>query len=266
MDSIAIIFLAVLQGLTEFLPISSSAHLILVPIIFGWEDQGLVFDIALHFGTLIAVVIYFKKDIYALSGDFLSSIISRETKGQSKMAWGLLVASIPVGLAGLLFKDFIQTEFRSVVLIAYATIIFGVLLGVADYLSRQHSSPRLSLSWFDMLAIGLVQTLALIPGTSRSGITLTMALLLGLSRQLGAKFIFLLSIPVIIASASLAMADLLLAVVVINWWDLLLAFVACALSAYAVIALFMKFIEKMSLMPFAIYRLLLGIILLGVYA
>lgn len=262
MDTTQIIFLALLQGLTEFLPISSSAHLILVPSLLGWQDQGLVFDIAVHLGTLLAVVWYFRDDVVVLLSDFFSSIGQRRLVGQSKMAWGILLATIPVGLVGLLFKDYIQTELRSPIIIAYSTIIFGLLLGLADYLNRCKPTLRNTITWFDMAFIGAFQALALIPGTSRSGITITAALLLGLARPLGAKFAFLLSIPVIVLSGGLLGLDIITTKVSIDWATLVLAFSVSAITAYLVITLFMKMIQAMSLMPFVVYRLALGFVLL----
>lgn len=265
MDIIQTILLAILQGLTEFLPISSSAHLILVPKLLHWQDQGLLFDIAVHLGTLVAVVSYFYKDISVLLADFFSSIVQRQLVGQSKMAWGILFATIPVGLAGLLFKDFIEVEFRGGLVIAYSTIIFGILLGIADTINRKTKILRLELTWFDMAFIGVFQAIALIPGTSRSGITITAALLLGLSRQLGAKFAFLLSIPVIMLSGGSLGIDIIKSDITIDWLTLLLGFSISGITAYIVISLFMKLIQNISLTVFVVYRLVLGGVLLFLF-
>ena len=265
MDIGQVILLALVQGLTEFLPVSSSAHLILVPQLLHWQDQGLSFDIAVHLGTLLAVFAYFRTDIAILLSDFFASIAQRKMLGQSKMAWGILLATIPVGLAGLLFKDLIETQLRGGLVIAYSTIIFGILLGVADYVNRKTKSIRVDLTWFDMAFIGVFQVIALIPGTSRSGITITAALLLGLSRQIGAKFAFLLAIPVIILSSGLVIKDILWENITIDWSMLLLALVVSAITAYVVIALFINLIRTMSLMPFVVYRLLLGGLLFFIF-
>lgn len=264
MDITQTIFIAFIQGLTEFLPISSSAHLILVPKLLEWQDQGLVFDIAVHLGTLVAVVWYFRQDISALIVDFFASIRHQKTIGQSKMAWGVLLATIPVGLAGLLFKDIIASDLRSITVIAYATLGFGVLLGIADYISRNNSNVRSSITWFDIFFIGTMQALALIPGTSRSGITITAALLIGLSRTLAAKFAFLLAIPVIILSTLLVGVDLIKYNTVIDYQALIIAFGVAAIVAYLVIAFFMRIINTISLLPFVLYRIFLGIILLTI--
>lgn len=265
METIQILLLAFIQGLTEFLPISSSAHLILLPNFFAWKDQGLVFDIAVHLGTLVAVIWYFYKDIKLLFFDLFASIVKQQTIGDSKLAWGLILATIPVSLVGLLFKEVIETSLRSTIVIAYTTLIFGIVLGIADYVNRQYSHLKTQLSWSIMLLVGISQTIALIPGVSRSGITLSAILLLGVNRRIGMQFVFLLSIPVIMLSSGLAISDLLAGKAIIAWLDLFIAIVVSAICAYIVIAFFMRFIEKMSLMPFVIYRILLALLIFLFY-
>lgn len=262
MDTFQTIILALIQGITEFLPVSSSAHLILVPKLTAWDDQGLAFDIVLHLGTLTAVVTYFRKEITQLLTDFFSSIRHKKTIGESKMAWGIILGTIPVGLAGLLFKDFIELNLRSVEIIAYSTLLFGVLLGLADFINNKRTTHRNSLDWFDVFFIGMFQAIALIPGTSRSGITITAALLIGLSRKLSAQFSFLLSIPVIVLSALLATKDIIKEGSSFELFPLFLGFILSGIFAYLTIAWFMKLIEKMGMIPFVIYRLILGIFLL----
>ena len=174
MDMLQIVILALVQGLTEFLPISSSAHLILVPILTDWPDQGLAFDVAVHAGTLTAVVAYFRRELARMLVEWLVSFRGRLTP-DARLAWAVLIGTIPVGLAGLLFKDVIETQFRSPMVIAAATIVFGALLWVAD-ISGRRNRDEYALSLLDVLVIGLAQALALIPGTSRSGITITAGL------------------------------------------------------------------------------------------
>ena len=262
MDFFQTITLALVQGLSEFLPISSSAHLILVPKITDWPDQGLAFDVVMHLGTLTAVVYYYQNTLKAMSNDFYRSIIKCQSVGESKLAWGVLLGTIPVGILGLLFKDSIALNFRSLEVIAYTTLMFGILLGIASWFNTRNPNPRISINWFDVLFIGMMQALALIPGTSRSGITITAGLLIGLSRQMSIQFAFLLSIPVIaIASASI-LIELYGQPQVVNISLLFLGFVVSALSSYFTIVFFIKLLDRVGMMPFVVYRLLLGMYLL----
>lgn len=263
MDFIQIIVLAIIQGISEFLPISSSAHLILVPKLTDWPDQGLAFDVVVHMGTLIAVVYYYKHIINQLFSDFFFSIVKRETVGESKLAWGLLLATIPVGVAGFLFKDFIGSELRSIEIVGYATLIFGVLLGVAILLSAKRKTIRGALTWLDISFIGAMQILALVPGVSRSGVTITAGLLIGLSRKATVQFSFLLSIPVITLSVILILADIYQEQQTVNSALLILGFMISAVSAYITIVFFIRLLDTMSMMPFVIYRLFLGLFLLS---
>ena len=261
MDIIQIIILATVQGLTEFLPISSSAHLILVPLLLKWPDQGLVFDVAVHLGSLCAVLAYFRQEVLAMILDWGRSLAGGEPTANSRLAWWLILGTIPAVVAGLVFKDMIETELRSPWVIAIATIVFALLLWVADLgKSKLRTESRLKLS--DVVVIGCFQALALIPGTSRSGITMTAGLLLGLTRRAAARFSFLLSIPIIFASGTLQTVELLQAAQVIDWQALFLALGLSALSAGICIHLFLGLIDKIGMLPFVIYRLLLGAILI----
>lgn len=265
MDIIQIIALALLQGLTEFLPISSSAHLILLPIIAGWEDQGLAFDVAVHVGTLAAVIFYFRKTIRELIYDWFRSVQQRQTVGESKLAWAVIIGTLPVGLAGLLLGDLIEIFLRSPLVIAATTILFGLLLGWADWKGKRERSEH-EMRWKDILIIGLMQALALIPGTSRSGVTMTAALMLGLTREAAARFSFLLSIPVIFLAGSLETLKLIEADQATDWYALTVGALFSALSAYLCIFLFLKLLERIGMWPFVIYRLLLGAILLFIFS
>lgn len=262
MDIFQTIVLALIQGLSEFLPISSSAHLLLPKELLGWSDQGLAFDVVVHLGTLFAVVYYYRINLKTLSGDFYHSLIDKKTIGESKLAWGVLLATIPVGLVGLFFKDFIETNFRSIEVIAYATLLFGFLLAVADWVSKRNPSPRNSINWMDVLFVGVMQALALIPGTSRAGITITAGLLIGLSAQMSTRFAFLLSIPVITLSAFLMLAELSQSALEVDWIALTLAFIVSGVSAYLTVVFFIKLLDKIGLMPFVVYRFILGVLLL----
>lgn len=264
MDFLQIFILAVLQGLTEFLPISSSAHLILMPLIAGWQDQGLAFDVAVHVGTLSAVMFYFRHTLKRLWSDWFRSVVTRRPHGESKVAWGVLIGTIPVAVFGLLFNDFISTALRDPLVIAATTIIFGLLLGLADWTGKQERNEQ-QLGWRDILVIGLAQALALIPGTSRSGITMTAGLMLGLSREAAARFSFLLSIPVIFLAGSYKTLELVQSGNSEIWLPLISGALLAALSAYGCIAIFMRLIERIGLWPFVVYRLLLGAVLLWLF-
>ena len=261
MDIIEIIVLALLQGLTEFLPISSSAHLILPSQLLGWADQGLAFDVAVHVGTLLAVMLYFRKEIFNLIQGWLTTGFTRKPSNDGRLAWYIVIATIPAALAGLLFNDWIEANLRSLEVIAWTTIIFGVFLGIAD---RRKSAPytMMTMTLGMVIAIGLVQALALIPGTSRSGITLTMALFLGIARADAAKFSFLLSIPLILAAGLLKTIELSQSLLPVDWQALILGASIAAISAWFCIHYFLVFINKIGMLPFVIYRLILGAVLL----
>ncbi len=261
MDFIQIFVLAILQGLTEFLPISSSAHLILVPVILGWQDQGLAFDVAVHVGTLVAVVAYFRRELQVMSRDWAASIVRRQTVGDSRLAWAVLFGTIPVGLVGLLFGGLIEEHLRSTLVIAATTILFGLLLGWSDKTGKRQRSEH-SVTWKDVLIIGCAQAIALIPGTSRSGITMTAALMLGLTRDAAARLSFLLSIPVIFLAGSLKTLELIMSEGLVDWQAILLGAAISGVSAYLCIHLFLKLLERIGMMPFVVYRLVLGVILL----
>ncbi|HKJ77681.1 MAG TPA: undecaprenyl-diphosphate phosphatase [Gammaproteobacteria bacterium] len=264
MESLHAILLALLQGLTEFLPISSSAHLILLPKLNGWADQGLAFDVAVHVGTLTAVVGYFRREVVAMARDWGLSVARRETVGESRLAWAVLFGTIPVGLAGLAFKDVVETSLRAPAVIAWATIGFGVLLWWADAAGRRRRDEH-TLSWRDVAVIGVAQAVALIPGTSRSGITMTAGLAVGLTRSAAARFSFLLSIPVILLAGGLKTLDLLGRAAPVDWAALALGTAVAAVAAYLCIHLFLRFLERMGMFPFVLYRFVLGAVLFTVY-
>lgn len=256
------LILALVQGLTEFLPISSSAHLILVPVLLGWPDQGLAFDVAVHVGTLAAVLWYFRHDIRPLWRGWTDTITHRQTSQEGRLAWAVLLGTIPVGLVGLLAGDWIETNLRSTLVIALATIGFGLLLGWAD---RRHRGERgeYQIRWKDVAIVGLAQALALIPGTSRSGITITAGLMVGLSREGSARFGFLLSIPTIFLAGGLKGIELLQVGAAVRFDLLLIGILVSAISAYLCIEGFIRLLALVGMAPFVIYRLLLGGLLLA---
>lgn len=258
-------FLSILQGLTEFLPISSSGHLILPSELFGWQDQGLIFDVAVHVGSLIAVVLYFRVQLIELLVGFARSLVKREHTEESKVAWLIILATIPVGIAGFLLNDVVEQYSRSMLVIAMSSIFFSLLL----YFSDRPKPATLAiheLTWKAGLLIGIAQLFALIPGTSRSGITMTAALYCNLSRDAAARFSFLLAVPVIAASGLLKSVELYAAGTSGSQWLMLLyAASLAALVAFACIHFFLKLIERIGFLPFVIYRLGLGGLLLVIY-
>ena len=263
METLQIVTLALVQGLTEFLPISSSAHLILVPVLTDWPDQGLAFDVAVHAGTLTAVVLYFRRELARMFVEWFASFGGRLT-ADARLAWAVLIGTIPVGLAGILFKDLIETQLRSPMVIAVATIVFGLLLWYADRTGRR-SKNEYGLLLCDVLVIGLAQALALIPGTSRSGITITAGLMMGLKREAAARFSFLLSIPVIFLAGSLETVEYLSAASIQDAQPLLVGALISAVSAYACIHYFLKLLERIGMLPFVAYRLVLGAVLVVLF-
>ena len=266
MSEIQILVLAIVQGLTEFLPISSSGHLILSPYLFGFDDQGLAFDVAVHLGSLSAVLAYFRHDVWQIAVGWLRSLAPGASgSGDSRLGWAIIVATLPVVLAGLALKSIVEGDLRAPWVIAATTILFGLLLGWADLRGRRVRDIE-DITLRDALIIGMSQVLALIPGTSRSGITMTTGLWLGLNRAAASRFSFLLSIPTILASSALVTRDLLQSEAVVDWYALGLGVVLSGATAYLAISLFLRFIERIGMWPFVIYRLLLGgIILILVY-
>ena len=265
MDTLQIIVLAIVQGITEFLPISSSAHLILVPAFTGWADQGQAFDVALHIGSLVAVVFYFRHDIRNMLFAWSKSLVTRQQTQDSKLAWAVILGTIPVGLAGLIFKDYIELNMRGAEIIGITSIVFGLLLWYADWMGKR-SRDEYAMSWKDVLVIGCAQAVALIPGTSRSGITMTAALMMGLTRSAAARFSFLLSVPTILLSGGLKGIELAQSNTVVDWTALLAGTVLSGISAYLCIHYFLKLLERVGMLPFVVYRVLLGIfILAGIY-
>lgn len=265
METTHAILLALLQGLTEFLPISSSAHLILLPSLFGWTYQGIAFDVSLHVGTLTAVMVYFRHEVIGLLAAWMRSIGRRQIDGEARLAWLILLGTVPAALAGLLWYDAIETWLRSPLIIAVATIVFGLLLGWADRYC-QHRRDEYNVGIVDALLLGSAQALSLIPGISRSGITMTMGLALGLSRTAAARYSFLMSIPIIIMAGSYESLKLFEETAPVDWHALLLGTTVSAISAFLCIHYFLRLIERVGMMPFVIYRLVLGGILLWLYA
>ena len=258
MDNAQAVLLAVIQGLTEFLPVSSSAHLILPSQLLGWPDQGLAFDVAVHAGTLAAVVIYYRQVLSGLVGGVLGR---GDSVGVSRQeAQCLVVATLPALVVGLVFSDFIDGYLRGTAVIATTTLVFGLLLGLS-YRYRLAGDGEQPITRVDhAVMIGLAQALALIPGTSRSGITITASLFLGYNVATAARFSFLLSIPVIFGALILMLIRQTDAFVSASNLGLMaLAMVISAISAYLTIAFFVGLVVRVGMMPFVVYRVALAL-------
>lgn len=261
MDLFQSIFLAILQGLTEFLPISSSAHLIIPVYIMEWVDQGLAFDTAVHLGSLLAVIWYFRRDLFDMTVSVYRHIFYREASDSSRYAFNILIASLPIIPIGFFLRHFVEDELRIISVLAGATILFGLALWWADKFHRV-SKPDSVLDLKTALIVGFMQCFALIPGASRSGVTMTAALLAGHSRHAAAKISFLLSIPAILGASVLKTGDLVQQSQAVDWTPILIGTFTAAVSAYSCIHLFLKWIDRIGFLPFVIYRLVLGVVLL----
>ena len=266
MSTLEVFLLALIQGLTEFLPISSSAHLLLPSQLLGWVEQGLAFDVAVHVGSLLAVCMYFRKEIADMCIAWYATLtpnkeddaaLTYEQKLNGTLAWWIILASIPLGLAGFLGHDFIDQYLRTALVMAITTIIFGVLLGIADIKAKQNVSLE-KLGFKGAMLIGLAQMIALIPGTSRSGITMTLGLMLGLTKENAARFSFLLSIPAIVMAGGYYTVKLISGTEPYDWQAMAIGGGLAFVSAYACIHYFLIIVARMGMMPFVIYRLLLG--------
>lgn len=262
MDAFQIVVLAIIQGITEFLPISSSGHLILVPYFADWPDQGLDFDLAVHIGTLLAIVVYFRATLVTMAVDWLKSVAARREIGHSRLAWAVLFGTVPAGVVGLLFRDAIETTLRSPVTVAFTTIGFGVLLGIADRMKGTRDEH--GMRWHDVLMIGCAQALALVPGTSRSGVTITAALFKGLTRDAAARFSFLLAVPVMTAAGLAEALHVATNGASLQVGPMLLGLAVSAVTGFACIHYFLKWLTRFGLLPYVVYRLALGAVIVAI--
>lgn len=252
--------LALVQGITEFLPISSSAHLILVPVFADWPDQGLIIDIALHVGTLLAVIVYFWRDVLNLFKG-LFNLLTGQGGADASLVINLIIATLPVVVIGLLVHRYAGNALRSPEIIAWTTLIFGILLYFSDHFSL--TVKRIEhMTFGNALVIGLAQILSLVPGTSRSGITMTAARMLGYERPEAARFSLLLSIPTILGAGTLAFKDLMERGDIELQSDAYLAGGLSFVTALLAIACMMSWLKRATFTPFVIYRVVLGVFLL----
>lgn len=260
------IFLGLLQGLTEFLPISSSAHLRIFPELFGWGDPGAAFTAVIQIGTELAVLIYFRKDIWRIASAWVQSLYKPELRGalDSRMGWYVIVGSLPIVILGILLKDVIEQDFRNLWVIGTTLVVLGIILGIADRVGRLDRTMR-DLSLKHSVFFGLAQALALIPGVSRSGATISMGRFLGYDREAATRFAFLLAIPAVVGAGIFELKDALqchdTAAAVCNPYSPAATLVATLVSfvvGYAAIAWLLRYVSTRSYLPFVIYRILLG--------
>lgn len=263
-DFLQALFLGILQGLTEFLPISSSAHLRIFPELFGWGDPGAAFTAVVQIGTELAVLLYFRKDIWHIARSWTLSIFKPEYRGrlEARLGWFIILGSIPIGILGVAFEETIQTSLRNLWLIGTTLIVLGIVLGIADRLGSTNKEIK-NLNIRDAILMGLAQALALVPGVSRSGATISMGRALGYARPAAARYAFLLAIPAVVAAGVFQLPDVTAGDNPYGWTPTIVATVVSFVVGYAVIAWLLRFISTHTFAPFVIYRILLG---LGVFA
>ncbi len=262
MEYIEVILLGIVQGITEFLPISSSGHLILVPELFGWEARGIGFDTMVHLATFIAVLIVFWEDVIKM---FRGVFGSKKDKQHAQLGWMIVAATIPIVVIGLLFDDVIEFVLRTPEVVAGSLIVWGIVLGAADLMTRVRKptiKKDTAVGWKRSIGIGFAQVLALIPGTSRSGITMSAGLLAGLDRKTAARFSFLLSIPAVGGAAVYVVGQAVADGAQLFTLPLAIGFLASLLSGVLAIRFLLKMIERWSFIPFAVYRIVLGVVIL----
>ncbi|MFH0857182.1 MAG: undecaprenyl-diphosphatase UppP [Candidatus Magasanikbacteria bacterium] len=263
--------LGIIQGITEFLPISSSGHLIFVPKILGWSDQGMAFDVMVHLGTLFAVVWYFRKRIFLLLKNVFPKYSGKEKKWvisdplNFRLAWFVGLSIIPAGIVGFLFNDYVETNFRDSSFVALGLVFWGIVLGIADWYGKKKQNKKTvdSLRFTNVLAISFAQAIALMPGTSRSGITMTTGLFSGLTKKAAAEFSFLMSIPIIFIAGMTTLKDVLDVGITSSEISVMtIGFFSAVFSGYLAVAFLMRIIEKYGYSLFVWYRIILGVLIL----
>lgn len=269
MSTFEAVILGLIQGITEFLPISSTAHLRVVPALVGWEDPGAAFTAVTQLGTLLATLVYFRTDLWRLAKGALEGIRSGKPfeKPESRLAFGILVGTLPVGLCGLAFKSLIKNELRSLHVVAFSLIALAVLLWVAEKVAK-HRRDIAQMTFKDAVMVGVAQAFALVPGVSRSGVTLTAGLFLGLRRESAARFSFLLSVPAIAASGLYELKDVIESDAMKGGvlMPTMIATAVAFISGWASIAFLISFLQKYSTAVFIVYRIALGATLFGLLA
>lgn len=264
MSLIEAVVLGIVQGITEFLPISSTAHLRIAPALLGWDDPGAAYSAVIQLGTVAAVIIYFWKDLVRLAIAFFAGLRARQPFGtvEAKLAWFVIVGSIPAGVLGFVLKDFIENQFRSLYIISSSLIGLAILLFIAERVAS-HRRTLAEMTWRDGVIIGFWQALALVPGSSRSGSTITGGLFQGLKREDAARYSFLLSVPITAAAGLFELKHLLEATQKPQTVALVVGTVVSFIAGMAAIAGLLKFLRTRTNMVFVVYRIALGVTLLG---
>lgn len=264
LDLLKAVVLGLIQGLTEFLPISSSAHLRIFPEWFGWGDPGAAFTAVIQIGTEVAVLLYFRKDIWRIATTWLRSLVKPEYRGHldARMGWYVIIGSLPIVVLGILLKDVIERDFRNLWVVATMLVVLGAVLGVADRTATQERSMK-QIGLRQSVLMGCAQALALVPGVSRSGATISMGLFLGLEREAATRFAFLLAIPAVVGAGLFTLPDIGAGDNAYGWGPTLVATVVSFLVGYAAIAWLLRYVSTRSYMPFVVYRIALGLLTMG---
>ncbi|QCW50705.1 undecaprenyl-diphosphate phosphatase [Nocardioides dongxiaopingii] len=254
------VVLGIVQGLTEFLPISSSAHLRIFPEVFGWGDPGAAFTAVIQIGTELAVLIYFREDIWRIASMWVRSLLKPELRGHidARMGWFIIIGSLPIVVLGILLKDLIERDFRNLWIIATTLIVMGVVLGVADRFGRTEKEIR-QMTLRDAVLMGAAQAMALVPGVSRSGATLSMGRALGYDREAATRYAFLLAIPAVVGAGLFELKEIPGGDNPYGWGPTLVGTVVSFVVGYAAIAWLLRYVSTRSYTPFVLYRVALGI-------
>lgn len=258
-DLLKAVVLGTLQGLTEFLPISSSAHLRIFPELFGWGDPGAAFTAVIQIGTELAVLIYFRHDIWRIGKAWALSLFKPEWRGHldARMGWFIIIGSLPIVVLGVLLKDVIERDFRNLWIIGTTLVVLGIILGVADRVGRNTKLIR-QIDLRDAVLMGLAQAMALIPGVSRSGATISMGRFLGYEREAATRYAFLLAIPAVVGAGLFELKEIPHGDNSYGWAPTIVATVVSFLVGYAAIAWLLRYVSTNSYTPFVVYRVLLG--------
>jgi undecaprenyl-diphosphatase len=262
-DLLKAVVLGTLQGLTEFLPISSSAHLRIFPELLGWGDPGAAFTAVIQIGTELAVLIYFRKDIWRIASAWVRSLYRPEYRGHldSRMGWFIIVGSLPIVVLGILLKDIIEDDFRNLWIIGVTLIVLGIVLGIADRIGAEDKTIK-QLSLRDAVLMGLAQACALVPGVSRSGATISMGRFLGYERESATRYAFLLAIPAVVGAGLFELKEIPNGENTYGWGPTIVATVVSFVVGYAAIAWLLRYVSTRSYLPFVIYRIGLGTLVL----
>ncbi|MBD8869486.1 undecaprenyl-diphosphate phosphatase [Nocardioides sp. MJB4] len=259
MDFLKAVVLGILQGLTEFLPISSSAHLRIFPELFGWGDPGAAFTAVIQIGTEIAVLLYFRKDIWRIASTWLRSLVRPEYRGHldARMGWYIIVGSLPIVILGITLKDTIENDFRNLWVIGTTLIVLGIVLGIADRMSANNRTIK-RMNIRHAVLMGLAQAMALVPGVSRSGATISMGRILGYEREAATRYAFLLAIPAVVGAGLFELPEIPNGDNAFGWGPTITATVVSFIVGYAAIAWLLRYVSTNSYLPFVVYRIGLG--------